>query len=57
MFQGDNTPPIKIPDGFAFIMGDNRDVSGDSRDWKNDAGEWTPYVPLSKIEGSVVRIN
>ncbi len=42
------TYPITIPEGYIYVMGDNREVSKDSR--YADVG----LVPLSEVEGCVI---
>ncbi|MCX5861322.1 MAG: signal peptidase I [Desulfomonile sp.] len=44
----DNMPPVTVPDGHLFVMGDNRDQSHDSR--------WWGFVPVEDVKGEAFLI-
>jgi signal peptidase I len=52
--RGDNTPEYVVPDGHAFVMGDNRDNSVDSRFPQSIGG--VGFVPYENLLGRADRV-
>ena len=48
--EGDTTEPFVVPDGYMFLMGDNRDRSADSR-FPAEEGEAIGMVPQENLVG------
>lgn len=53
-YPGDNVPPLTVPNGTIFVLGDNRDVSKDSATWTDPATkERVHLLPLKNVKGLV----
>lgn len=48
-FMNRDLPPVTVPEGGVFVMGDNRNHSEDSREWHDSHGS----LPVSSIIGQV----
>ena len=48
--EKDNTPPVMVPEGHVFLMGDNRDNSEDSR-FPAEPGRGIGLVPMDNLVG------
>lgn len=42
--------PLKVPEGYIFVLGDNRNLSFDSHAWSN------PLVPIENVKGKAFLI-
>ncbi len=47
-YHGAFTYPVEVPEGYVFVLGDNRSISKDSR--YADVG----FIPLEDVEGKVI---
>jgi len=51
-----NFSPAIVPQGMVFLLGDNRDMSKDSRYWADVQGNPSPFLPISRIEGTALYV-
>ena len=51
---GDDFPPLLVPPGHLFLLGDNRDRSADSRFSSDDRNRGVGLAPIEKIRGTIL---
>ncbi len=52
--KGDTMPPVTVPPGKLFLLGDNRDNSNDSASWVDPATGRPPLLlPVAEVTGKV----
>jgi len=53
LLRGDSFEPEAVPDGYLFLLGDNRDESNDASVWRDEDGDPIRFVRSSRVRGLV----
>lgn len=51
--KGDSFPEETVPEGYIFVLGDNRDESNDASVWRDSDGDPVRFIPPSRVRGVV----